>query len=105
MTSEQLVAAAALLLALLFEYVPGLQRWYDGLGEDADNKTYKRLVMLACLAAVAGGAYVLSCVLMVEQLVTCDAAGVWGLVRLFVAAVVVNQSAYLIAPRRKSPQR
>ena len=100
MTSEQLVAAAAVLLAMLFEYVPGLQRWYDGLGEDESNGTYKRLVMLACLAIITGGVYVLSCVLMVEQFVTCDAAGVWGLVRLFVSAVIVNQSAYLIAPKR-----
>lgn len=100
MTSEQLVAGAAVLLAVLFEYVPGLRQWYDDLGEDESNGTYKRLVMLACLVAITGGAYVLSCVLMVEQFVTCDAAGVWGLVRLFVSAIVVNQSTYLIAPKR-----
>lgn len=102
MTSKQLVAAAAVLLAILFEYVPDLQRWYDGLGEEASNKTYKRLVMLVCLAAIAGGAYVLSCVLQVEAFVTCDTAGAWGLVRLFVSAVIVNQSAYLIAPKRRN---
>lgn len=103
MTSEQLVAAAAVLLVVLFEYVPGLRRWYDDLGGgDAEtNKTYKRLVMLICLATIAGGAYVLSCVLMVEQFVTCDVAGAWGLVRLFVSAVIVNQSVYLIAPKAK----
>jgi len=100
MTSDQLVAVAAVLLAVLFEYIPGLRRWYDELGnDDESNATYKRLVMLVCLVVVAGGAYLLSCVLQVEQLVTCDAAGIWGLVRLFVTAIVVNQGAYLIAPK------
>ena len=100
MTSDELVGAAAILLAVLFEYIPGLRKWYDGLGSDEEsNKTYKRLVMLVSLVAVVGGAYVLSCVLVVEQFVTCDIGGVWGLVKLLVGAEVVNQAVYLMTPK------
>ena len=44
MTSEQLAIAAGILLSLAFNYIPGLNDWYQAL-----EGTYKRLIMLLAL--------------------------------------------------------
>ncbi len=49
---------------------------------------YKRLAMLGLLALTA--------------LVACDAKGGWTLLEFFILAVIANQSAFLIAPKRTS---
>ena len=56
MTPQSLSTAAAILLSLLFSYVPGLSDWYGNL-----DPVRKRLIMLGMLIAVALGSLALAC--------------------------------------------
>jgi hypothetical protein len=93
MTAETLSAVAGVVLSLAFSYVPGLSAWFDGL-----EATYKRLVMAGALLAVSAAVVALSC-WNVTPLVACNQDGVVALVSAFIAALVANQSAYLITPK------
>lgn len=94
MTNEQTLAAVAgVVLSLLFSYVPGLRDKFDEL-----EGTYKRLIMLALLALVSIGIFVLGCAGVVQG-VTCSQDGGWQLVQLFIAAAITNQTAYSFAPK------
>ena len=99
MTTDQLSAAAGIVLSLAFSYAPGLRQWYAGLDPE-----YKALGMLAALAVTAILALAVSCAGL-QQIVTCDQPGAWALVRAFVSASVANQTTYTltkrIAPVRK----
>ena len=94
MSAEQLAAIAGVVLSLVFSYIPGISDWYSGL-----ESTQKRLVMAALLLAVAGAAFGLSCG-NVWVTVTCDKAGVIGLVNALIAALVANQATYQLSPRK-----
>lgn len=94
MSSEQLSAIAGLILSLVFSYVPGISDWYGSL-----ESTQKRFVMAVLLLAVAGGIFGLSCGNVLTT-VTCDKAGVMGLINALVAALVANQATYLLSPRK-----
>ena len=92
MTAQELASTAGVLVSLAFSYIPKFNDWYDTL-----DKTGKRLVMLVALVAVSAGAFGLSCSGWWD-LVTCDQAGVKGLLEIFAIAVVANQVTYLISP-------
>lgn len=94
MLSEQLAAIAGVILSLLFSYVPGVSDWYGML-----EPTRKRLLMAALLLAVAGGMFGLSCAGVVDA-VSCTQGGALALVNAFIAALVANQAAYMISPRK-----
>lgn len=98
MSEPLLSAMAGVLLSLLFSYVPGLSAWYETL-----DGTHKRLVMLAALLGVAGGALGLSCLgvstLGTASLPACDQAGLSGLLEALVLALIANQTTYLITPK------
>lgn len=94
MTNEQTLAAVAgIVLSLLFSYVPGMRDWFDAL-----EGTYKRLLMLALLALVSIGIFVLGCAGVVQG-IPCTQDGGWQLVQLFIAAAIANQTAYSFAPK------
>lgn len=95
MSTDTLAATAAVLLSLLFSYVPGFQSWFEPL-----NATYKRLIMLFLLVLVAGGAFALACARLGEVAVTCDQPGAWGLLRALIAAMVANQATYALSPKK-----
>lgn len=97
MTVEQLGAIAGVILSLLFSYVPGLSTKFGGL-----SATTKRLSMALLLLLVAIGALALSCSNIVVS-VTCDQAGLIALVNTYIAALVANQAAYMIAPGVSKP--
>ena len=96
MSAEFLSTIAGVFLSLLFSYVPGLNELFAGL----ESKT-KRLIMLALLFVVACAIYLMSCVGVLKELtgltITCDRAGLIGLVQVFVMAVIANQSTYAIS--------
>lgn len=98
MTAEQLGAIAGVLLSLAFSYIPGLSDKFAAL-----DATVKRLVMAALLLAVAVGALALSCANLVVT-VECSQGGLMALINTFIAALVANQAAYLIAPTKKAAQ-
>ena len=92
MTPELLVSIAGIILSLAFSYVPGLDVKFAAL-----EGVHKRLVMLGLIFLTAAGAFGLSCAGLVD-VATCDQAGVWGLVQLFIFAAIANQSAYMLSP-------
>jgi hypothetical protein len=92
MTPELLVSIAGIILSLAFSYIPGLDVKFAAL-----EGVYKRLVMLGLMVLTAAGAYGLSCAGLIDAS-TCDQAGAWGLVQLFIFAAIANQSAYMLSP-------
>ena len=99
MSPEVLSAAAGVLLSLAFSYVPGLSGWFASL-----EGTHKRLVMLAALVLVSAGVFALSCTsstsALLEQPPACTQNGLLGLLQSLLLALVANQAAYQISPRR-----
>lgn len=95
MSSEQLAAIAGIVLSLGFSYTPGLSDWYGGL-----DATKKRLIMAALLFVVAAGTFGLSCAKVVGS-VACTKDGALALVYAFIAALVANQAAFQLSPRRQ----
>jgi hypothetical protein len=91
MTAESLALYAGAVLSLLFGYFPGLKGWFEGLGTE-----YKRLIMAGLLLAVSGAIFGLSCWKVVDPLVTCDQAGLVGLVKVFVLALIANQAMFTL---------
>lgn len=93
MTAEMLSAIVATVLAVLFAYVPKFASWYKPLQEET-----KRLIMLGLLIAASGAIYGLSCA-EIWMFVTCDRAGLIGLVEILITAIVTNQGVYRILPK------
>lgn len=91
-------ALAGSLMSLLFAYLPGLADWYARL-----DGTRKRLVMLAGMVVVALGYAGLGCAPFGELFgvpaTVCSDLGLATIARAFVAALVANQSTYLVSPR------
>ena len=92
MSSELLAGTAGVVLSLLFEYLPGLNDWYNALADG-----WQKLVMLGALILSAAGIFGLACIGR-SELVTCDVNGVWLLVEYFVLALVANQATHRISP-------
>ena len=97
MTPEIITTGAGIIFSLVFSYVPRLNTWYA-----SKDETAKKLIMLALLALVAGGAFGLACLAVLGDLfgvsLTCDKAGGLVLIRSFILAVIANQATYLISP-------
>lgn len=96
MSAETLALIAGAVLSLAFSYIPGLNTKYAEMAEET-----KRLIMAGCLLLVAGLAYADACLAwgLFGSSVTCDQAGVLGLVRVFVLALVANQAVYKLTPQ------
>lgn len=100
MTPEWLASAAAVVLSLLFSYLPPLAHWYAGL--DGDQK---RIVMGAAIVLVGAGAVGLACAGWAFDFgikLECDRPGLVMVVNAIIAALVANQATYLISARRKA---
>jgi hypothetical protein len=94
MDYQLLSAVAGIALSLIFSYVPGVKGLFKSLAGD-----WKRVVMLVMLAVVAGGIYGLNCGGILDT-VSCDQSGAIAMVEAFVLALIANQSAYSITPKR-----
>ena len=102
MTPEILAASASVFLSLLFSYVPGFKTWYE-----AQQPTYKRLIMLALLVLVAVGSFAAACAQLGDTFhleIVCRRQGAVGLLSTLLAALVANQSTFLISPKSKAPR-
>jgi hypothetical protein len=90
MTAEQLGSIAGIVLSLLFSYVPGLAGWFAAL-----TTGYKQMIMGVLLIAVAGAIYGLACANLYGGIV-CGKEGGLQLINILIAALISNQSAYLL---------
>ena len=93
MSSELLASIAGIVLSLVFSYIPGIKQWFENL-----SPAVKQAVMGGLLLVVAAAIFGLSC-LGIEVGVSCSAEGALGLLRLLIAALVANQSVYLITKK------
>jgi len=93
MTPEQFSVIAGILLAVGFEYIPGLKSWFA----NKPSQT-KALVMLGLLLAVGVGSVALSCYGPFEFF-ECSEAGIWDAVEAFAMAAAANQSTYLLTKK------
>lgn len=95
MTSDQLSAAAGIVLSLACSYVPGLREWFAG--QDSGRK---RLLMLSALLVVSLGSFGLTCAgVLGGTAIQCSKASAIDLLWAFVAALIANQAAFLISPK------
>lgn len=98
MEANVLVIVAGIVLSALFTWVPKLREWYDAL----DNN-YQKLIMFLALAVAVGIVYGASCASFTIPGVVintaCNQEGLKGLLELLVAAVVANQTTFLLLPK------
>lgn len=100
MDAETLSMLVGVVVSILFSVVPGLKGWFE-----KKEPEVKRLIMLGVLAVVALAIAGIACAGFGPDLhlsVTCDRAGLIGLLRVFVLAVIANQATYMITPLFKS---
>lgn len=88
-------ALVAILLAIIFEYVPGAAGWFQKL----PSPQHKRLVMLLLMIVVGVGAYVGSCVTPLLPSIACTESGAWVVVKAVVVAIVASQSLHPLTKR------
>jgi len=94
MTEIQLSTIVGILLSLIFSYVPGLSTWYDARPTDI-----KRMIMGGLLIVTTVAIFGLTCTGMGPDLgltAVCSKSGALDLLSLLVAALVANQSAFLV---------
>jgi len=98
MTAEQLALYAGVVLSLAFSYVPKLSDWFAKL-----EATTKRLAMAGLLLVVAGAVVGLACSGFGADLgltVSCDRAGIVGVINAFILALIANQATYALSPQK-----
>lgn len=98
MTPEILAAVAGVILSLAFSYIPNLRTWFA-----EKPKETQQLVMLGLLFLVAAASYGLACAGILSELfgvtLTCDKAGMLGLIRALIFAIMANQGVYQLTPK------
>lgn len=98
MTPEILAAVAGVVLSLAFSYIPNLRTRFAEFPKET-----QQLVMLGMLFLVAGASYGLACANVLTDLfgmvLTCDKAGMLGLIRALIFAVMANQGIYSLTPK------
>lgn len=92
LTPETLVTLLAGLLAILFDWFPGLAPWFDGL-----SAVHKRQVMAGLLAVLGVGLFAGSCWGWFESGLACAPEHLPELLQVILVAVGVNQAAHLLA--------
>ena len=98
MAPELLASLSAIILSLLFSYIPDFANWYQPLSADL-----KRIIMLGLLVLVALVSFALACANLVAAIaIACTLQGAWALFQVFTAAAIANQVTFLISPKGKS---
>ncbi len=88
MTPQVVVTTGAVLLSLLFEYIPGIYEWHQNLG-----KRVTAAIMAGFLALVVLFSFLLSCYGPYD-LLECSEAGAWSGFELYALALIANQTTY-----------
>jgi predicted transporter len=94
MTAELLAAIVMSVYALIFAYIPGVKTWYEAKSSEA-----KAGFMAISLIVITIAIFALTCLGLAASLnitATCDQKGAIELIKILVAALVANQSTYLL---------
>lgn len=89
-TPEQFIALMAAILAILFEWLPSLKKWWDTLTPDR-----KRLYMIGMLVLLVGVTFGLSCAGLTDAF-TCTVMGAIDALILLMQAIAINQGVHLL---------
>jgi len=91
---EFISGVVGLILALAFAYFPKLNTWYAGLQTE-----HKSFIMIGLLLATTVGIAILS----IYKVIPAPEPLTWfSVVKVFFAALIVNQPAYVLIPETKS---
>lgn len=93
MTPTEIVTITGVLLAVLFEYLPGLHTWYNALKD-----TEQRLIMLGLMVITVAATYGLSCAGWLHAW-QCNQVGIKDAVFALGLAIAANQGTHRILPR------
>jgi len=93
LTPDLLSMIVAVLLSLLFSYVPGFATWYNGKQGDI-----KRVVMAGFLGLSTVAIFILACNGVLKG-VPCTQAGVLDLIQALILALIANQAVDRISPK------
>jgi hypothetical protein len=88
-----LASIVAIVVSLLFNYIPGLRVWFGGL-----KSQFKSLLMIGVLVVVSFAIWGSGCLGLLAVNLSCNAQGVVELVKIFVATILANQATYLLSP-------
>lgn len=91
-TPEILIAFVAALLALAFDYFPGLAKWYD-----AKDASAKKQIMASLLISVAVIVFVGTCLSWFVSNLTCEPKTIVTLIYALLIAVSVNQGMHAVS--------
>lgn len=91
MTPEQLAEIAGVALSLILGYVPGLRQRYDALANE-----YKVALTGLLLVLTAAGVLAWGCRADPSGIGACMAAGWEQALSVLIAALIANQSAYML---------
>jgi putative flippase GtrA len=86
-------SVAGIILSLSFSYVPGLKDWFS-----AKDPVTKRLIMGGLVVLAGVGAFALSCFGWLNLNIPCDADGGMLVLKNIIAALITNQTAYMLSP-------
>jgi hypothetical protein len=89
-TPQVIAGIIAVFLALAFAYFPSLNTWYGGLKSEV-----KSAIMIGLLALTTATVYALA---LAGVIATTDPLNWWLAVKIFVAALILNQPTYSILP-------
>jgi len=88
-------SGSGVVLALVFEYFPGLNTWYAKL-----SKNGKRFIMIILLVVVSAIVMSASCISIYDA-VTCDSEGAMLLIQAFIQALIANQAVHSVLPETR----
>ena len=98
MLPEYISGVVRVLFSLGFEFVPGVQEWYDKL-----DPRYKKLHMIGLGLVVVAVGFGFSCAeLFGAEFFVCDEVGAQEAVKSFVAFLLANQATYALVLHKPS---
>lgn len=89
MTQEEVLQVAAVVLALLFAYIPGLKDWFD-----KQNMSVKLLIQLGLFAVIIFGAAAGACLGLLDYACASWGSAMLAAFLLFLKVALANQGMY-----------
>lgn len=97
MTPEAIAAIVGVVISLVLEYVPAVQKWYNALTDG-----YQKLITLGVGLVVVAAIFGLGCANLLNPYWTCSWAGSYSAALAFLAYVLANQTTYALFLKKDS---